>query len=49
MSVAKQSLEIQPALFAFVDRAGIDPTRNAAERAARQAWTFPREHRSGNI
>jgi len=38
--MAKQMLKLQPALFTFVDRAGIEPTNNSAERAVRHAVMY---------
>jgi transposase len=38
--MAKQILKLQPALFTFVDRAGIEPTNNSAERAVRHAVMY---------
>jgi transposase len=38
--MAKQILKLQPALFTFVDRAGIEPTNNIAERAIRHGVMY---------
>lgn len=38
--MAKQMLKLQAALFTFVDRAGIEPTNNSAERAVRHAVMY---------
>jgi transposase len=38
--MAKQILKLQPALFTFVDRTGIEPTNNIAERAIRHAVMY---------
>lgn len=38
--MAKQILKLQPALFTFIDRTGIEPTNNAAERAIRHAVMY---------
>ncbi|MBI5542291.1 MAG: IS66 family transposase [Deltaproteobacteria bacterium] len=38
--MAKQMLKLHPALFTFVDRAGIELTNNSAERAVRHAVMY---------
>ena len=38
--MAKQILKLQPALFTFVEHAGIEPTNNSAERAVRHAVMY---------